>query len=130
MLLLLILLTLLLVLLFLVAALPLPPCPRLAPQKVADGTRRDVAQRLLAASVDDLMTNEGDFPKKIRNLFKKELEDASRDGRCDPAFHGVVALYRSKLDMQTQDLEGRNSKLQSMLTRAPAIGRVLANARM
>ena len=42
----------------------------------------------------------------------------------------MVLLYRSKLPMQTQDVEGRNSKLQGLYTRAPRTGKYLANARM
>ena len=49
---------------------------------------------------------------------------------CDAELYGAILAYRARLAMQTQDIEGRNSKLQGFFKKAPNLSRAAANARM
>ena len=95
-----------------------------------DHKRQSVATLLLDASGESLVGRHSDVALKIRNRFKGEIKIVKESGTCPLPLYSAVLLIRSSMHGDTQDLEGDNSILQVMTSRARRMRIALASARM
>ena len=100
------------------------------PPNVQDPRRHQVVAELLISSECCLQCR-SDLPAKFRRRFKTELEEViSSEGLCPLPLYTVILVLRSRLSMDTQDVEGANSVLQTMCKMAPSIKHGLVSDRM
>ena len=88
--------------------------------QVACPLRKLVASRLLSES-DELLGSapHEDFTVKTKLMFLSDFRDMVMTGLCSVPLHVHLLLFRSKLPLDTQDIEGRNKHLQSLAGFSP-----------
>ncbi|CAK0844631.1 unnamed protein product, partial [Prorocentrum cordatum] len=94
------------------------------------GDRRAIARTLLRKDRGDLVTVNGDFAAKARELFMDDWRGMEASGQCSAKLFVFLLVWRSKLPHDTQDLEGANSVLQRMAKLAPNLHLPLASDRL
>ncbi len=92
--------------------------------------RRRIARSLINTSDCCLRSNESDVPVKIKLIFPDELAVVADTGRVPLNLYHFVLMLRSQAPMDTQDVEGMNSTLQTMSKAAPRLQLPLASDRM
>ena len=67
-------------------------------------------------------------PRKIKNLFKKELEEAAVTGELDNRVQAVFVALARAWDGDSQSTEGLNSRVRQRTQKPPNLGRDTLNA--
>ena len=92
--------------------------------------RKSLAEVWLEATDGELLTKYCDVPFKLRKLFASEIAVVRATGKVPHNLFGFLLLLRSMIPVDTQDIEGMNSVLQTICRQAPFIHMSLACARM
>ena len=92
--------------------------------------RRAVARRALAVHPCCLLRRFSDLTVKWVGHFELQLERARDEGTCAPDLFSATLMLRAALPVDTQEIEGMNSILQTMASRATTMRIPLASDRM
>ena len=92
--------------------------------------RQQVAKDLLATPNCCLEYVDQDLALKAKQEFHRDFVHAERTGLLTEPLRCFLLTLRSVLSLDTQDLEGINSLIQVMCSRAPSMRLPLLNARV
>ena len=71
-----------------------------------------------------------DIAEKVKKVFQEELDYVAAYGLCPPNLFNFLLILRSRIPLDTQEIEGANSVIQEMSRRSPNLHLALASDRI
>ena len=100
------------------------------PAGEADTQRQLIAEALLDASPFCIDAVHFYIAIKVKQIFAAELQETRCSGQCLLNLFNCLLLFRARLPLETQDIEGISSVIQGISRRGPLLQIALGSARV